>query len=383
MPPLPRPPRLERRIRSRGRGFTPAADVLGPGPPPPPAPPTPPPTPPIQPTPPGWSAFGPPAGSPGVGAFSTPAPYLTYMPGLLGPLPPGSNIPPSSMSFPSVPGIPTPPGGGGPSTEEINWGEGYEVPGAPEWWVGLTPDQETEQSSYASMVNAMIPFMSPEDQRTAAASLALMYPDDFGIYNPENIEFGTIPDEVTGEIRNLYLSSNRAERGLDSLSRMYSAISGEAYESPFSAESPWTGLTDFNIPIIGGSTPTTPPPPPPPAGPSYPTTTPPSNGGGGGGGHEPPGFGEESMRVYNYLRQVLDALSDFGGSIDDPVGRQDFLQRMGALDPLMAQSQEGPLAPYGSLVSMLVNPYFTAGPLMNVSQQNGEYRFGSPNQRLF
>jgi hypothetical protein len=53
----------------------------------------------------------------------------------------------------------------------------------------MIPSHWNAQTEYASLLNNMLPFMSPEDQRTIATSLFMMYPESFVMYNPEAVSF--------------------------------------------------------------------------------------------------------------------------------------------------------------------------------------------------
>ena len=62
-------------------------------------------------------------------------------------------------------------GGGGssrPTPKPITWRSAYSAPGAPSWWRGLIPNRFTPETEFIATYNALIPFLSPEDQRTVA-----------------------------------------------------------------------------------------------------------------------------------------------------------------------------------------------------------------------
>ncbi len=129
-------------------------------------------------------------------------------------------------------------GGGG---EEAAWSEEgmYEVAGAPDWWIGKIPPiggKLTPDSAYAAIVNSIIPYLSPEDQRAAANSLAQTLPDVFGGY--ADVEFEMPPLDVTPAMRQEFTSAARAEGLLNALETMREA-------STFEKESFGPGFTYF------------------------------------------------------------------------------------------------------------------------------------------
>lgn len=211
-------------------------------------------------------------------------------------------------------------GGGGGGVGPITWLEGYEVEGAPDWWKGYIPSQWTPESEYIALLNAMIPFMSPEDQRTAASTLARMNPDSFSGYNPEVVPFA-VPTEISTELRRSFQSSQRAEAMLGALSNMAAAA----------------GKTEKDL------------------GPGY-----------------------------AYLRQIADTMRDYGAVGGEEQTRAQQVQLLGALDPLMAESKGDYLSAYGGVARMISNPFFSAGRLLPVTRlPDGTFRFGEPNPKFF
>jgi len=215
-------------------------------------------------------------------------------------------------------------GGGGDNKGggKVKWKEAYTVEGAPEWWRGLLPTKYNAQSSYAAIYNAMIPFLSPEDQRTVGMHLQSIYnkPEAFGIYNPESKQYGTPPVELTPEMMEQFTSSDRAKKALQTLDKVAS-ISGKKK-----------------------------------------------------------GFGAG----YTFLRQLLKTMQDFGGGAVGAGNRQSraqYQQMQSALDPLLASMKN---TEFAGLAQQLTAPFFTAGRVVPISKDvTGRYVFGSPNKQLF
>jgi hypothetical protein len=177
---------------------------------------------------------------------------------------------------------------------------------------------------FASMLNASIPYMSPEDQRTAASTLARMF-KQFKGYNPETqTGFGAIPVDMTDDLRNQYDSQSRAMGLMDTLTKMQKASGGK--------EKQW--------------------------GPGY-----------------------------QWLRQLGDVMGDWGlTGATNSLTATEMQQRAAALDPLLAEGQGSgsKVSPYSEIARMLTQPFFSAGQLMPRTQgANGQMAFGQPNYTLF
>lgn len=95
-------------------------------------------------------------------------------------------------------------------------------PKAPSWWINAAiQNPKTEEERFANMANAILPTLSPEDQRTLATYLAQNYKNVYGKY--ANINFPQAPTEMTSELRNSYLSPDRAKLALTLLEKMKTA----------------------------------------------------------------------------------------------------------------------------------------------------------------
>ncbi len=194
-------------------------------------------------------------------------------------------------------------GGGGASlpAEAIFSEIDIPVAGAPEWWKALNPDVLNPISEYQTFSNLLIPFLSPEDQRTTASNLFQSDPDQFSFYDPEILSTLAPPSEITPELRQQFFSGDRAQKALDSFDRLLD-ISGKTAE-------------DFG-----------------------------------------PG--------YNFLRGIADTLRDVkltSGATQLTGGQQN--QLLSALDPQLAGTSARELSAFGPLARSFANPFFSAGSL--------------------
>lgn len=217
-------------------------------------------------------------------------------------------------------------GGGGNATPQpvpITWSP-FEsgVKDTPSWWKAMKPSEMNSDTEFLASMNMLIPFLSPEDQKTVASTIYQMDAANFGHLNPEGITVNPAK-EINTALRTKYTSSDRARSALAAMTALASAV----------------GKSDADL------------------GPGY-----------------------------RYLRSVLDASDKFGGTSDtERQTRAQYQMMMSALDPLLAQSSgtSGALAPYGSLVKMLSQPFFSMGQLRPMTKNaNGQYIFGVGNQSL-
>jgi hypothetical protein len=253
---------------------------------------------------------------------------------------------------------PTLPSSGGGETK-YEWSEGkYQLAGGkpPEWWVAMTPDKVDEKSSYAMMMNSMIPYMSPEDQVRAAHSLYMFDPNGFSRYKS-----GKIPEARTrSEEEQFY-------RGLMGLGVAGAAPGGGAGRSPN-----YVGMNEYDlnaemrkymtsqqratdaIQTLSNM--------------REATTK----------AREPLGPG------YTMLQTLLGSFEGAGAKEQSQgVTRRDYSSLLGSLDPTLAATQGGELAGYGGLAQMLSQPYASAGQITPMSQLAGRNIFGQQNQRFF
>jgi hypothetical protein len=232
---------------------------------------------------------------------------------------------------------------------------------APAWWKALVPenasDAERADVQALMMLNTLIPYMSPEDQRRAALQL---YAAGAGsgegttfadFYDPDDIKTSKIPvsklTALFSKKKNLevvdedyYASKKRAKGMMDILSQMREKTTGER------------GLL----------------------GPGY-----------------------------SWLQSIIGAIGEFAPERGEWVGggrgakrrwkkfegpqHQTRAQRLalrGMLDPLLAQAQSGALGPIGAIGQMIAQPFFSQTSLWPTTRDvTGTPRFGDPNRAFF
>lgn len=207
-----------------------------------------------------------------------------------------------------------------PTLPPITWEEKYQVEGAPDWWRGFIPSRNDPQTEYASLLNSMIPYMSPEDQRYTASVLYRLYPETFTSYNPETMGMPPIPTDMTTDINRWMTSLDRANALLATLDKVKAVSASDAKFGP----------------------------------------------------------------GYAFLNQLGSVLRDFGGAAGNGQTRTQYQQMMSALDPLTAETKQEDLSAYSTLTRMLAQPYYSAGPVTPTTQlQSGETIFGQPNKGWF
>jgi len=207
-----------------------------------------------------------------------------------------------------------------PTLPPITWEEKYQVEGAPDWWRGFIPSRNDPQSEYASLLNSMIPYMSPEDQRYTASVLYRLYPETFTSYNPETMGMPPIPTDMTTDINRWMTSLDRANALLATLDKVKAVSASDAKFGP----------------------------------------------------------------GYAYLNQLGSVLRDFGAAAGNGQTRTQYRQMMSALDPLMAETKQEDLSAYSTLTRMLAQPYYSAGSVTPTTQlQSGETIFGQANKGWF
>lgn len=152
---------------------------------------------------------------------------------------PAGGVPP----VPGVPGVPTTAAYGLPNIASTTR-SGLPSPGAPNkqplpipgtppvpptpdtatpsWWIGQAFTNPNEQQQFANIANAILPTLSPEDQRTLGNYLATNFKDVYGGY--ANVDFAKdTPTEMTDAIRSKFLNPQRAQMALSLLDRMKTA----------------------------------------------------------------------------------------------------------------------------------------------------------------
>lgn len=226
-----------------------------------------------------------------------------------------------------------------PPLHDIKWKTAdFDVPGGkkPNWWVNLVPqnlsDVERPDVSYLMMLNTLIPFLSPEDQRNAAAQLYTTAADAFSYYKPEKtgtdipLDMDTIRRSsktgLTATDPAYYTSLERAKDVMKALSNMREAsVQGNRWK----------------------------------LGPGY-----------------------------TWLQNITGALQKYGGVGGERQSRVQEQAMMGALDPLLAQGQSGEIGPNAAIGRMLSTPFFSQDQLFKRRQtQTGQTFLGGVSPYLF
>lgn len=218
--------------------------------------------------------------------------------------------------------------GGGTGGQERNykWWEGYSVEGAPSWWRGFVTDDPSPEAQYLMIINSMIPFMSPEDQRYMGDYISRfsLKNSPFGIYNePASQDISRIPTvpklEQTSDIQNAFLSKERARKMLDTLEKMRKAA---------------------NLP------------------------------------EDKVGAG---FRLFKSVAQDLNA---FGASEGSGMTRANYLKYQSAIDQKLGETQAGDAQGFGEALRAVASPFFSAGRLFPVTRdETGRYHFSTQNPR--
>lgn len=211
-------------------------------------------------------------------------------------------------------------GGGGGEPAKITWSSFDSGVKGPSWWKALKPSSLNPGTEYLAAVNMMIPFLSPEDQRTVAATLYQQDAENFGHLNPDKI--GAETPAITPELQKLFTSSDRAVNALSALQKLSSAL----------------GKSDKDM-----------------------------------------GSGYRYLQsILSSLKQFG------AGAGENQITKANQVKLLGALDPMLAQGQsQSDLGAYGPMAKMLAQPFFSRGQLMPITKtQDGRYLFGEQNREL-
>lgn len=185
-------------------------------------------------------------------------------------------------------------------------------------------DFSTPEKKFASIASWLLPYLSPENRQTANAWMQRNVP---GLVKPTPV--GTIPGQITSQIRNQYLSADRATQASDALRRMQLAAGDKAKN-------------------LG------------------------------------PGF--------TFIQQAIGLLQQFGGGMNrgpgmatnGPMNRREYTQFANAVSSLIKDaSNERGMGEYVQLATMFLRPDFSAGQLMPGQQVGGRYLYGQANTRFF
>jgi hypothetical protein len=201
---------------------------------------------------------------------------------------------------------------------------------------------ERPDIAYAAMLNTMIPYMSPEDQRRAAGDIyTLLGGAHFGKYH-----------EVSGD-PSVPITRLQSDLGAEG-----QVIDSEYFQSRQRATGAINALNQLREQTVGGER---------------------EKIGGTGGG-------------YRWLQNALEQAISYGGGYSrkqegtegdtNRQSRAQYLAMQGALDPIMAQASS--MGPVGSIGQMLMQPFFSQGGVRPTQRtQSGKVMFGQPNAILF
>jgi len=221
-------------------------------------------------------------------------------------------------------------GSGRSAPAPVKWKTTYKSPNAPSWWQGLTPNRVDANSAYLSLVNAFIPYMSPEDQLSTAQYLSTAFPKEFG--KPYQVvsakETNNIPTGMTTNTRDYFTSTERAEQAKKTLQTMIKSIADRTGKD--------VGKVQKSL------------------GPGY-----------------------------NYLTSVINTLGKFGGDTKNKQTRAEYLQMLGQLDPLLAMGGGEQFGAFKPIAQKLAQPFFSAGQITPTSKFGSTTRFGTPNKSWY
>lgn len=194
-------------------------------------------------------------------------------------------------------------GGGGGETPAVTptaTPRSYSVEGAPNWWSGWVPGEAGQEKF--GLTNALIPVMSPEDQRTNAAWLSQQNPTAFGSY--ANVAYPPPPSQITPEMREQYTTRDRIRLFSNTLDKYVSASGKQEAE-------------------LG-----------------------------------------DSFRFFRQIANVLEAFSGGPVGVGAPQTEAQRSGMQAALSPYASQVQAGgSMEQYANQYRGLTNPFFTAGQI--------------------
>lgn len=208
------------------------------------------------------------------------------------------------------------------SAEEksTRWWVGYSVENAPSWWKGLVTDDRSPEAMYAMLINSMIPYMSPEDQRYMGDYLSRLFPEHFGDYKASAEDTSRIPAPPDMDAQSkTYFSAQRGKSMADTLEKMRVA----------------SGLPEDKV-----------------------------------------GAG------YRFLKSLAKDIEVFGSGENEGITRSNLARLYSSFDQKIGETQAGELQGYGEVARAIANPFFSAGKLVGIQKdEQGNYRFQSRNPR--
>lgn len=126
-------------------------------------------------------------------------------------------------------GYPIPSGPRAP--KEITWSEfDYRPKNAPAWWKAMKPSAGGPEIEQIALMNMMIPFLSPQDQRAVASRLAIALPEYFGEYGKADIPSRYEPSE---QQQRYMLSAQRASEAMRAAAAYSKVMGKEEMGSPY------------------------------------------------------------------------------------------------------------------------------------------------------
>ena len=235
-----------------------------------------------------------------------------------------------AFNYPTAPPAPSAPSAGAPPAPppapagvkpiwDVKWKPAsYGTPGGnkPGWWVNLEPvdpaDAERPDVQYLMMLNTSIPYLSPEDQRNAAAQLYVSAADGFSYYKPDKI--GAVIPHTADTIR------MSAQTGL-------TPIDTEYFSSARRAKDVITALSNMREATVQGNR-----------------------------WKLGPG--------YTWLQSLIGTLSSYGGTgPEERQSKTQYAAMLGQLDPLLAMGQSQEIGPYANIGRLLASPFFSQAVL--------------------
>lgn len=214
---------------------------------------------------------------------------------------------------------------------------------APSWWKPFVPsnsaDMERPDVSYIAMLNTMIPYMSPEDQKRASTLIYETVGGNYFPYRPETIGVeapvskeiaGLSPTQLPVIDQDYFLSRNRAMGAMEALSQLREQTVGGNREK------------------IGGT-----------------------------------GIGYRFLQgLLGQFEQMGQGVGRYGGQ-EGGLSRPQYLALQSALDPVLAQGQTPEVGAVGAIGQMLAQPFFSQGQLYPFQRSDNRVLFGQPNPVLF
>lgn len=234
-------------------------------------------------------------------------------------------------------------GGGGaaapPQPTPITWSVGnYKAfgPNIPTWWKPMVPHgtaaNERPDVQFSLMMNAMIPYVSPEDQVTVARKLYETWGDQFGVYKGVGIK-GTRVRGGKESAGRAPISREQQQRGIEG-----QLANEQFFRGPQRADFARQTLESIRQNVTKDI---------------------------GAGGR--------------FMEDILSAISQTGGGRT----RASTAEMLGQIDPMLAGAQAGALAPFGPLGKMTAAPFFSKFQQQPVQRtETGGFIFGKPSKLL-